>query len=137
MVINLCVQTMTKALHDRMEKWQRFLMYISLRAKSYFIYYMHRRGDSGKLNFNHRKQRLEVQVATGDQFQKGTRHKDSKSLSGGEKSFSQISLLLSLWQGIGSPIFCLDEFDVYMDAVNRKQSMRMMVSFAWYFCLSL
>ena len=67
------------------------------------------------------------QVATGDQFQKGTRHKDSKSLSGGEKSFSQISLLLSLWQGIASPVFCLDEFDVYMDAVNRKQSMRMMV----------
>ncbi|KAJ2957925.1 hypothetical protein NQZ79_g6440 [Umbelopsis isabellina] len=128
--LELFVKTMTKALHDRMEKWQRFLMYISLRAKSYFIYYMHRRGDSGKLNFNHRKQRLEVQVSTGDQFQKGTRHKDSKSLSGGEKSFSQISLLLSLWQGIGSPIFCLDEFDVYMDAVNRKQSMRMMIEAA-------
>ena len=61
------------------------------------------------------------QVATGDQFQKGTRHKDSKSLSGGEKSFSQISLLLSLWQGISSPLFCLDEFDVYMDAVNQAE----------------
>lgn len=46
-----------------------------------------------------------LQVSTGDQFKKGTRHKDSKSLSGGEKSFSQVSLLLAMWQGITSPIF--------------------------------
>ncbi|CAO3671505.1 unnamed protein product [Umbelopsis ramanniana] len=124
------VKVMSKALQERMERWQAFLMFIALRAKVHFTYYMHKRGDGGKLSFNHRKQRLEVQVATGDQFQKGTRHKDSKSLSGGEKSFSQISLLLSLWQGIASPVFCLDEFDVYMDAVNRKQSMRMMVEAA-------
>ncbi|KAI9284702.1 hypothetical protein BC943DRAFT_307252 [Umbelopsis sp. AD052] len=124
------VKIMSKALQERMERWQQFLMFIAIRAKHHFTYYMLRRGDSGRLRFNHRKQRLEVQVATGDQFQKGTRHKDSKSLSGGEKSFSQISLLLSLWQGIASPVFCLDEFDVYMDAVNRKQSMRMMVEAA-------
>ncbi|GAB5592606.1 Structural maintenance of chromosomes protein 6 [Umbelopsis nana] len=124
------VKNMSKALHDRMERWTRFLMFIALRAKIHFSYYMYKRGDSGTLHFNHRKQRLDVKVATGDQYQKGTRHKDSKSLSGGEKSFSQISLLLSLWQGIASPMFCLDEFDVYMDAVNRKQSMRMMIEAA-------
>ena len=44
------------------------------------------------------------------------REKDTKSLSGGEKSYAQMCLLLALWESIGSPIRCLDEFDVFMDA---------------------
>jgi structural maintenance of chromosomes protein 6 len=37
-----------------------------------------------------------------------TGHK-SKSLSGGEKSFSTICMLLALWDAMGSKIRCLDE----------------------------
>jgi hypothetical protein len=37
----------------------------------------------------------------------GTREKDPRSLSGGEKSFSTICLLLSLWDAINSPLRCL------------------------------
>lgn len=54
--------------------------------------------------------------------------RQTKTLSGGEKSFSTICLLLSLWDAMGSPIRCLDEFDVFMDNVNRDVSMRMIVS---------
>lgn len=36
----------------------------------------------------------------------------AKTLSGGEKSFSQICLLLALWEAMGSPIRCLDELYV-------------------------
>ncbi|KAI8376349.1 uncharacterized protein BYT42DRAFT_574286 [Radiomyces spectabilis] len=124
------IKNMKVMLEERMARWDVFKMYMSLSAMGHFSYYMHKRGDTGQLKFNHAKERLEVRVATGDQFRKGTRQKDSKSLSGGEKSFSQVSLLLSLWQSISSPILCLDEFDVYMDAVNRKQSMKMMMDSA-------
>ncbi len=71
------------------------------------------------------------------------RGRQTKTLSGGEKSFSTICLLLSLWEAMGSPIRCLDELwadtapvfvpmtngssDVFMDNVNRDVSMRMMV----------
>ncbi|KAL9549784.1 hypothetical protein MBANPS3_005045 [Mucor bainieri] len=119
-----------KMLLDRQQKWEAFRQYISLAAKSYFGYYLHLRGDDGSLRFNHNLKRLEIRVATGDQFSKGDRQKDSRSLSGGEKSFSQISLLLSLWQSISSPLICLDEFDVFMDAVNRKQTMSMIMNAA-------
>ncbi|KAI8138928.1 hypothetical protein BJV82DRAFT_276066 [Fennellomyces sp. T-0311] len=122
---------MNKALNDRMDRWNDFRMYIALAAKAHFTYYMHKRGDNGYLKFQHTKEKLYIRVSTADQFKRGTRHKDSKSLSGGEKSFSQISLLLSMWQGIASPVVCLDEFDVYMDAVNRRQSMRMMMESAY------
>ncbi|KAI7868513.1 P-loop containing nucleoside triphosphate hydrolase protein [Spinellus fusiger] len=125
------IKNMKKALKVRLDRWDAFRMYISLSAMGHFTYYMHKRGDSGKLKFDHKASQLIIRVSTGDQFRKGaTRQKDSKSLSGGEKSFSQISLLLALWQGISSPVLCLDEFDVYMDAVNRKQAMKMIIDSA-------
>ncbi|KAI8148037.1 P-loop containing nucleoside triphosphate hydrolase protein [Fennellomyces sp. T-0311] len=123
-------QNLRETIDERIERWRQFRMFISVYAMGHFTYHMHKRGYNGYLKFLHDKERLDVRVSTGDQLQKGTRHKDSKTLSGGEKSFSQISLLLALWQGISSPIYCLDEFDVYMDAVNRKQSMRMMMDAA-------
>lgn len=93
-----------------------------------FQLHLSKRGYFGKVLFDHEKQRLELKVQTDDLAATQGLNKDPRSLSGGEKSFSTICLLLSLWEAIGCPIRCLDEFDVFMDAVNRRISMRMMVS---------
>lgn len=97
-------RSLKKMLTARIEKWEKFRTFIALSAKHYFSYYLHMRGDEGSLRFNHETKRLDIRVSTGDQYSKGSRQKDSRSLSGGEKSFSQISLLLSLWQSISSPL---------------------------------
>jgi hypothetical protein len=46
--------------------------------------------------------------------------KDLKSLSGGERSFTGVSFVLALGKEVRTPFFAMDEFDVFMDAVNRR-----------------
>ncbi|PWN49183.1 P-loop containing nucleoside triphosphate hydrolase protein [Violaceomyces palustris] len=121
-----CRDLMHKSLKARLAKWHLFRRFIALRAKSNFTYNLSNRGYTGELNFNHDSQRLSLSVQTED-TRHGQRKKDPRSLSGGEKSFSTICMLLSLWQAIGCPIRCLDEFDVFMDAVNRKIALKMII----------
>ena len=54
--------------------------------------------------------------------------RDIKQLSGGEKSFRNNLLLIIPLGCNGCPIRCLDEFDVYMDAVNRRLVVEMLIN---------
>ncbi|KAI6042717.1 P-loop containing nucleoside triphosphate hydrolase protein [Pisolithus marmoratus] len=122
--------TIKKSLVLRLDKWHEFRRHIALRCKLVFQYHLSNRGYYGKVLFDHVNQTLQLKVQTDDQAATQGRDKDPRSLSGGEKSFSTICLLLSLWDSIGCPLRCLDEFDVFMDAVNRRISMRMMIDTA-------
>ncbi|CAO1633857.1 unnamed protein product [Sympodiomycopsis kandeliae] len=134
------VKSVRRALEKRIEMWKFFRRHISLSARSSFVNYLAYRAYTGKLVFDHERKRLVVSVQTDEtnqqtQQSKGSgggksQRKDPKSLSGGEKSFSTVCLLLALWQAIGCPLRCLDEFDVFMDAVNRRTSMNLMVESA-------
>ncbi|KAH7920482.1 P-loop containing nucleoside triphosphate hydrolase protein [Leucogyrophana mollusca] len=129
--LNSLNNVLRKSLVIRLSKWQEFRRHIALRCKLVFQYHLSNRGYYGKVLFDHQNQTLQLKVQTDDQAAtQGSRDKDPRSLSGGEKSFSTICLLLSLWDSIGCPLRCLDEFDVFMDAVNRRISMRMMIDTA-------
>ncbi|SSD58384.1 related to Structural maintenance of chromosomes protein 6 [Saccharomycodes ludwigii] len=73
------------------------------------------RNFTGGLVFDFSTETLNMMVKTPND--ESARNVDS--LSGGEKSFSQISLLLATWKPMRSRIIALDEFDVFMDQVNR------------------
>ncbi|KAL6947052.1 hypothetical protein ACO0QE_001910 [Hanseniaspora vineae] len=70
---------------------------------------------SGSLDFDNEKKALRVFVQT----RNDVTARDVDTLSGGEKSYSQISLLLATWKPMKSRVIALDEFDVFMDQVNR------------------
>ena len=61
----------------------------------------------------------------------GTLTNELKSLSGGERSFTLVSYVLSLGRELRTPFFAMDEFDVFMDKVNRIVSMASILKFAW------
>ena len=117
------------SLINRRFRWERFRNYISIRARTQFDYLLSERQFSGDIKFDHIRKTLALKVQP-DITKADRKGRQTRTLSGGEKSFSTICLLLSLWEAMGSPIRCLDEFDVFMDNVNRDVSMKMMIQAA-------
>ena len=80
----------------------------------YFTHYLNARGYKGKIVFNHKKEKLDLQVDVDGHTDKAKFTKDTKSLSGGERSFTTVCFIMSLWDAIEAPFRCLDEFDIFM-----------------------
>ncbi|CRG83271.1 hypothetical protein PISL3812_00622 [Talaromyces islandicus] len=118
-------QIFKHTINYRRERWRNFRAHISSRAKAQFTYLLSERSFRGRLLTDHENKMLDLQVEP--DITKDSAGRGAKTLSGGEKSFSQVCLLLSLWEAMGSPIRCLDEFDVYMDQINRRMSIDMLM----------
>lgn len=126
------VKELEDGLRNRITLWENirddFAQIITIK----FNDYLSQRGHSGGIEFNHDKQELEIKVQTEMAKQLVDDEKDikidTKGLSGGERSFSTVSFLLSLWEVVESPFRVLDEFDIFMDAIYRKQSMDILIN---------
>jgi len=92
-----------------------------------FNYYLAKKGHAGKVDVDYNAATLTLDVKMHGQ---GQTVKDTRSMSGGERSYSTLALTLSLGESIESPFRAMDEFDVFMDAVNRKVSMDALIDFA-------
>ncbi|KXJ90676.1 P-loop containing nucleoside triphosphate hydrolase protein [Microdochium bolleyi] len=123
------VDSLKQALVDRLDRWRTFQRLISAQARVGFQYLLSERGFRGRLLLDHQHKKLELQVEP-DQTRTGGSGRNTKTLSGGEKSFSSICMLLAIWDAMGSPLRCLDEFDVFMDNVNRAISTNMLITAA-------
>lgn len=115
-------------MEQRAKAYIGYRHYIAIRAKFFFQMMLSQRGYNGKMVFDHGDESLGLQV----NVESGTKRvaKDTRSLSGGERSFSTVSFIMALWEAMESPFRCLDEFDVFMDMVNRRISMEMMLKVA-------
>lgn len=82
------------------------------------------RGYDGSLKFDFENKTLDLEVKPRDEE---TARKDSKTLSGGERSYSTVSFILAIWKSIHMPFYFLDEFDVFMDKLNRKVIMDLLL----------
>ncbi|BEJ01991.1 hypothetical protein CcaverHIS631_0606730 [Cutaneotrichosporon cavernicola] len=108
---------------DRTNRWQMLRRNISLRIHLRFIENVRQRGFEGRLKFDHEvgeELRLEVATSSDAATQREMVYKRPESLSGGERSFVTVSLLLSMWDSAPANLRCLDEWDVFLDSANRR-----------------
>ncbi|KAN0019793.1 hypothetical protein ACTFIU_003015 [Dictyostelium citrinum] len=120
-----------KNLNERYKKWQRFRLSISRRSDQYFNIFLSKKGYTGSLTFDHQNAKLDIHVELQKALpsnQNGGVKGDTKGLSGGERSFSTVSLLLAFWENMECPFRAMDEFDVFMDEVNRSISINLLMS---------
>ncbi|KAB5518749.1 P-loop containing nucleoside triphosphate hydrolase protein [Coniochaeta sp. 2T2.1] len=128
-VATTSVDRLKQTLAQRLNKWRLMQRFISAHARGSFAILLRARRFRGKLMINHKEKQLSLRVEP-DKTQKNSNGQSTKTLSGGEKSFSSICLLLSIWESMGAPLRCLDEFDVFMDNVNRAVSTKMLMTAA-------
>ncbi|CAI9094650.1 OLC1v1030427C1 [Oldenlandia corymbosa var. corymbosa] len=88
-----------------------------------------KKGINGKVLVSYEQQTLSIEV-TMPQDASNTSVCDTRGLSGGERSFSTLCFALALHEMTEAPFRAMDEFDVFMDAVNRKISLDTLVDFA-------
>ncbi|KAF4034663.1 RecF/RecN/SMC N terminal domain [Phytophthora infestans] len=118
-------------LEKRVDTWTRFRRAISKRTSAEFDKCMQLSNFAGKLRFYHRHHRLEIGVLRNEKgATSSSQMTDMKELSGGERSFTQVSLLLALGSSSECPFRSMDEFDVFMDSQNRSMTVDLLVEAA-------
>lgn len=83
---------------------------------------------SGRLHISHVDETVEPVIVRTSDTNSDSHRSNLRGLSGGERSYVMTCFILSLWHLIESPFCCLDEFDVFMDHVNRQQCLDMLLN---------
>ncbi|NXD26885.1 SMC6 protein, partial [Spelaeornis formosus] len=119
------IAVLDEVMTERLRVYRQFLRSLSVQCKLHFEYLLRVRGCSGQIIFDHKNETLSIIVQPREEEK--TAGSDLRSLSGGERSFSTVCFILSLWNISESPFRCMDEFDVYMDMVNRRIAIDMIL----------
>lgn len=90
-----------------------------------FKEYTMKGGYEGEMHIDHENKRLDIRMKAHNSLVGGSR----STLSGGERSFAGVCFLLSMWRCFKCPVKILDEFDVFMDSLNRKMAIRSLLEF--------
>jgi len=126
--------TIYKSIHERSinslvkrkELYMKLLHDLSRRLKARFRHNLNQKGFQGSLQIDHTAKTLELNVVPNNK----SLQTDTSQLSGGERSFSTVSLLMAMWEVMENSLCAMDEFDVFMDMSSRQKSIDMLVEMA-------
>ncbi|XP_042503753.1 structural maintenance of chromosomes protein 6B-like isoform X1 [Macadamia integrifolia] len=118
-----------KALDLRWSKFQRNANLSECQLTWQFNGHLRKKGFSGRIKVNYEEKTLSIVVKMPQDASSKT-VRDTRGLSGGERSFSTLCFALALHEMTEAPFRAMDEFDVFMDAVSRKISLDALVDFA-------
>jgi len=114
---------------ERKKRWRQFRKHIALKTDQSFDEILNLKGSSGGIEFDHNDKSLNLCVQK-DSADQNSQQKDVKALSGGERSFTTIALLLALGDALETPFRVLDEFDVFLDPITRKLTIEALIRMA-------
>ncbi|KAM0053457.1 putative structural maintenance of chromosomes protein [Helianthus debilis subsp. tardiflorus] len=117
------------ALDKRWSKFQRNATLLKRQLTWQFNGHLGKKGISGHIKVSYEEQKLSIEVKM-PQDASTSNVRDTRGLSGGERSFSTLCFALALHEMTEAPFRAMDEFDVFMDAVSRKISLDTVVDFA-------
>ena len=115
--------------HARYVRLGKIRKHICRMSNREFDKILQKKGSSGALRFDHDDATLKMTYQKDNQDE-STQIDNIQSLSGGERSFSTLAMLVSLGATIECPFRVMDEFDVFMDQVSRKVAMQELVDIA-------
>ncbi|KAL0263952.1 UNVERIFIED_CONTAM: hypothetical protein PYX00_010898 [Menopon gallinae] len=118
------IESFVEFVRKRVERRESMKAEVAGRASEEFCTLTQYRGYSGSLLFDHDGRSLDIRMGV-ENMDAGSRG----TLSGGERSFAGVCFLLSLWPHVGCPVKVLDEFDVFMDNLNRKLTIKIILDF--------
>jgi chromosome segregation ATPase len=123
------VALLAEDMDARHRKWLQFREHIVNMTRDTFNEILNRKGSSGDLEFSHSEGTLDLCVQK-DSTQESMQTKDVKALSGGERSFRTLALLLALGECLEAPFRVMDEFYVFLDPVDGKIALDTLVEMA-------
>uniref|UniRef100_A0A7N0REW4 RecF/RecN/SMC N-terminal domain-containing protein n=1 Tax=Kalanchoe fedtschenkoi TaxID=63787 RepID=A0A7N0REW4_KALFE len=123
--LNVC----QKALELRRRKFDRNASLLKKQLTWQFNKHLGKKGISGAVIVDYDEKTLSLEVKMPQDASSST-VRDTRGLSGGERSFSTLCFALALHEMTEAPFRAMDEFDVFMDAVSRKISLDTLVEFA-------
>jgi chromosome segregation ATPase len=119
--------------------------FYSMMTKFFFLDVLRHKGFCGSLEIYHNEKNINGEIKKAKTLEirvnpkydensgilsNSSSYSDTRSLSGGERSYSTVAFILALWESAQSPFKILDEVDVFMDMVTRKISLDAMIEFA-------
>jgi chromosome segregation ATPase len=122
-IIGTNIDNLKADMKERRVKFRAFRAHIGRRTNNTFDELLNRKGSSGHIAFDSKNRTLNLTVQK-DNKDSSTKTNDVKALSGGEKSFTTLSLLLALGESLETPFRIMDEFDVFLDAQARKIALK-------------
>eukprot|EP00581_Thalassiosira_minuscula_P008708 CAMPEP_0183707658 /NCGR_PEP_ID=MMETSP0737-20130205/4176_1 /TAXON_ID=385413 /ORGANISM="Thalassiosira miniscula, Strain CCMP1093" /LENGTH=1232 /DNA_ID=CAMNT_0025935381 /DNA_START=12 /DNA_END=3710 /DNA_ORIENTATION=- len=122
-------KNLRKDLSSRKKRWRQFRGHIAEMTNLGFDEFLNKKGSAGEVVFDHDDGKLDL-IVQKDSSDSHSQTKDVKALSGGERSFATLSLLLAIGESLETPFRVMDEFDVFLDPVARKIAMKQLVTVA-------
>lgn len=121
------LRKLKSGIKKRQKNMENKAHFVAKNVSHRFNWHMTRKGHAGQVIIDYENSKLTLHVKDGAKSKTIT---DTRSMSGGERSYSTLAFNLALGDESDSPFRAMDEFDVFMDAVNRRLSIETLLNFA-------